>query len=150
MDQNDKKILKILSENSRTTISTISKKTGIPDTTISNRIKKLEKNTIKEYTTIINPQSVGLNITAIIIIQTESEKHENVEKQLPKLEEISEAYTISGEYDILIKVWAQTLEELNNITNTIRSIDGIEDLTEMIVMERLKEKHIPIPKQPLK
>ena len=65
MDKNDEKILKILSENSRTSISTISKKTGIPDTTVSNRIKKLEKNTIKEYTTIINPQTIGLNITAI-------------------------------------------------------------------------------------
>ncbi|MGZ7134944.1 MAG: Lrp/AsnC family transcriptional regulator, partial [Methanobacterium sp.] len=81
-----------------------------------------------------------LEITSIIIIQTESEKHESVKEELSRLEDISEVYSVSGEYDILIKVWAQGIEELNQLINTkIRSIDGIEDLTEMIVMERVKE-----------
>jgi Lrp/AsnC family transcriptional regulator for asnA, asnC and gidA len=63
---------------------------------------------------------------------------------LAKLKEVSEVYSISGEYDILIKVWAQSLEELNNIVNSkIRSVDGVEDLTEMIVMERVKEGVMP-------
>lgn len=53
-------------------------------------------------------------------------------------------YSISGEYDILIKVWALSLEELNNIVNSkIRSVDGVEDLMEMIVMERVKEGVMP-------
>ncbi len=146
MDENDKKILNILSQNSRISISKISKKTGIPDTTVSNRIKKLEKsNIIEKYTTIINPEAVGIKITAMIIIQTETEKHENVEEELPKLEKVSEVYSISGEYDILIKVWAHTLEELNDIVNSqIRSIDGIEELRELIVMERLKEEPLSV------
>lgn len=53
---------------------------------------------------------------------------------------MSEVYSISGEYDILIKLWAHDLEELNREMDTkIRSIEGVEDLTEMIVMERVKE-----------
>ena len=41
MDENDKKILTELISNSRMPISKISSKTGIPDSTVSNRIKKL-------------------------------------------------------------------------------------------------------------
>jgi Lrp/AsnC family transcriptional regulator, regulator for asnA, asnC and gidA len=53
-------------------------------------------------------------------------------------------YSVSGEYDILIKVWAHSIEELNEIMNSkVRSVDGVEDLTEMIVMERVKEGVIP-------
>ncbi|MCE7697440.1 MAG: Lrp/AsnC family transcriptional regulator, partial [Methanobacterium paludis] len=93
---------------------------------------------------ILDPKALGLKVTAIIIIQTESEKHENVEKELSVLEEVSEVYSISGEYDILIKLWSHSLEELNKIMNSkIRSIDGVEDLTEMIVMERVKEGVVP-------
>jgi len=56
------------------------------------------------------------------------------------LEEVSEVYSVSGEYDILIKVWVTGIEELNQLLNSkIRSVDGVEDLTEMIVMERVKE-----------
>ncbi len=146
MDQTDKMILDALSENSRTSISDISKKTGIPNSTISNRIRKLEQNNvIEQYTTILNPEKIGVNITALIIIQTETEKHEHVEIELPKLEQVSQVYSISGEYDILIKLWAKNLEELNDIINSqIRTIDGIEELRELIVMERLKDEALRV------
>ncbi|MBP2045868.1 Lrp/AsnC family transcriptional regulator [Methanobacterium aggregans] len=144
MDDTDMEILRSLVENSRITISQMSKEIDVPDATISNRLKKLEKNAIKQYTLILNPETLGLKVTAIIIIQTESEKHENVEKELSILKEVSEVYSISGEYDILIKVWAHSIQELNRIVNSkIRSVDGVEDLTEMIVMERVKEGVVP-------
>jgi DNA-binding Lrp family transcriptional regulator len=145
MDDVDTAILRSLIKNSRITISQMSKEIEIPDATISNRLKKLEDDVIKRYTMILDWQKIGLEITAIIIIQTESEKHESVKEELSKLEEVSEVYSVSGEYDILIKVWVQGIEELNQLINTkIRSVDGVEDLTEMIVMERVKEDMVPI------
>lgn len=146
MDDVDKKILNVLSLNSRTSISDISKKTGIPNSTISNRLHKLEENNvIEQYATIFNPEKIGINVIAVIIIQTETEKHENVEIELPKLKQVSQVYSISGEYDILIKIGASDLEELNDIINSqIRTIDGIEELRELIVMERLKDEPLKI------
>lgn len=144
MDEIDSEIIRSLVKNSRITLSQMSKEIDVPDATISNRLKKLEETVIKQYTLILDPEKIGLILTAIIIIQTESEKHENVEIELSKLEEVSEVYSISGEYDILIKVWAHSIEELNKIVNSkIRSVDGVEDLTEMIVMERVKEGALP-------
>ncbi len=140
MDDVDLAILRSLIKNSRITISQMSKEIDVPDATISNRLKKLETDVIKRYTMIPNWKKLGLDITAIIIIQTESEKHESVKEELSKLEEASEVYSVSGEYDILIKVWVPGIEELNQLINSkIRSVDGVEDLTEMIVMERIKE-----------
>jgi Lrp/AsnC family transcriptional regulator, regulator for asnA, asnC and gidA len=144
MDDVDMRIMRSLVKNSRMTISQMSKEIDVPDATISNRLKKLEKKAIKQYTVILDYETLGLNVTAIIIIQTESEKHENVKKELSQLEEVSEVYSISGEYDILIKVWAHSIEELNKIVNSkIRSVEGVEDLMEMIVMERVKEGVVP-------
>lgn len=140
MDDVDLAILRSLIKNSRITISQMSKEIDIPDATISNRLKKLEKSVIKRYTLIPDWQKIGLEITSIIIIQTESEKHELVKEELSRLKKVSEVYSVSGEYDILIKVWVKSIEDLNQLINSkIRSIDGVEDLTEMIVMERVKE-----------
>ena len=145
MDDVDTAILRSLIKNSRITISQMSKEIDVPDATISNRLKKLEADVIKRYTMILDWQKIGLDITAIIIIQTESEKHELVKEELSKLEKVSEVYSVSGEYDILIKVWVPGIEELNQLINSkIRSVDGVEDLTEMIVMERVKEDMVPI------
>lgn len=140
MDDLDFAILQCLMRNSRITISRMSEEIGAPDATVSNRLKKLEGEVIKRYTMIPDWQKVGLGITAIIIIQTESEKHEDVKVSLSELDEVSEVYSVSGEYDLLIKVWGSDIGELNDIINDkIRHIDGVEDLTEMIVMERIKE-----------
>jgi Lrp/AsnC family transcriptional regulator for asnA, asnC and gidA len=117
----------------------------VPDATISHRLKRLEREVIKGYTVILDPDKVGLEMTAIIIIQTETEKHSAVKLALSKLDEVSEVYSVSGEYDLLTKLWAHNMEELNQIINTkIRSIDGVDDLTEMIVMERVKEGTVPL------
>ena len=149
MDDIDTAILRSLIKNSRITISQMSKEIDVPDATISNRLKKMEDEIIKRYTLILDWQKIGLEITAIIIIQTESERHEIVKDELSRLEEVSEVYSVSGEYDILIKVWVPGIEELNQLINSkIRSIDGVEDLTEMIVMERVKEDMVPqIPRK---
>ncbi len=145
MDDLDTEILRSLIKNSRITLSQMSKEIDAPDATISNRLKKLEEDVIKRYTVILDWQKIGLDITTIIIIQTESEKHEYVKEELSKLEEVSEVYSVSGEYDILIKVWVSNIEELNQLMNTkIRSVEGVEDLTEMIVMERVKEEMVPL------
>jgi len=144
MDEIDLAIIRSLMKNSRITISQMSKEIDVPDATISNRLKKLEDYIIKRYTMIPNWEKLGMEITSIIIIQTESEKHETVKDMLSKLREVSEVYSVSGEYDLLIKVWVKSITQLNNLINKkIRSIDGVEDLTEMIVMERVKED-VPI------
>ena len=145
MDDVDTAILRSLIKNSRISLSQMSKEIDVPDATISNRLKKLENEVIKRYTVILDWHKIGLDITTIIIIQTESELHESVKEELSKLDEVSEVYSVSGEYDILIKVWVSNIEELNKLMNTkIRSIDGVEDLTEMIVMERVKEEMVPL------
>jgi len=145
MDDVDTAILRSLIKNSRISLSQMSKEIDVPDATISNRLKKLENEVIKRYTVILDWQKIGLDITTIIIIQTESELHESVKEELSKLDEVSEVYSVSGEYDILIKVWVPNIEELNKLMNSkIRSIDGVEDLTEMIVMERVKEEMVPL------
>ena len=145
MDETDSAILHSLTKNARITISKMSQEIDVPDATISHRLKRLERTMIKGYTVILDPQAIGLDMTAIIIIQTETEKHSAVKIALSKLEEVSEVYSVSGEYDLLIKLWAHDMEELNHVINSkIRSIDGVDDLTEMIVMERVKEEMTPL------
>jgi Lrp/AsnC family transcriptional regulator for asnA, asnC and gidA len=145
MDETDLAILHSLVKNARITLSKMSEDIDVPDATISHRLKRLEREVIKGYTVILDPDKVGLEMTAIIIIQTETEKHSAVKLALSKLDEVSEVYSVSGEYDLLTKLWAHNMEELNQIINTkIRSIDGVDDLTEMIVMERVKEGTVPL------
>ena len=55
MDDIDLEIIRSLVRNSRITLSQMSKEIDVPDATISNRLKKLEKNVIKQYTSDCEP-----------------------------------------------------------------------------------------------
>jgi Lrp/AsnC family transcriptional regulator for asnA, asnC and gidA len=146
IDEVDSSILRLLRQNARMSFTEMSRKTGISDATIQHRLKRMrERGIIERLTVIANPEATGYAVTAIMLVQTDTEKHDEAKEALSMLPEISEVYSVLGEYDLYVKVWAKSLEELNRIINDrIRAIEGIEDLMEIVVVERVKEEAPPV------
>lgn len=146
LDNIDLSILRLLRQNARMSLQEMSRRTGISDATIQFRLKRMKANkVIEKFTVTANPAATGYTITAIILIKTDIERHEQAVAALSKLAEVTEVYGVLGEYDLFVKVWSRSLEELNAIINDrIRSIDGIDDLLEIVVVERVKEETPPI------
>ena len=146
LDNIDLSILRLLRQNARMSLQEMSRRTGISDATIQFRLKRMKANeVIEKFTVTANPTATGYIITAIILVKTDIERHEQAVAALSKLAEVTEVYGILGEYDLFVKVWSRSLEELDAIINDrIRSIDGIEDLLEIVVVERVKEETPPI------
>lgn len=145
IDKKDERILELLQENSKLTTSQISKRTAIPITTVHNRIKKLEKlGIIKNYTLNLNYKRLGFDITAFILVTVtytlpsgEKIKQENVAQAIKKIG-AEEVYIVTGGTDIIVKVRAHNVEELNDfVTKKLRSIEGIDKTQTMIVLQEI-------------
>jgi len=146
LDEVDLAILRNLRDNSRIHLQEISEITGVPDATIQFRLKRMMANgAIDKFTIIANPNATGYMVTAIMLVQTNTDKHDEAKAALAAVPEISEVYSVLGEYDLFIKVWSKSLEGLNLVINDkVRSIDGVEDLLEIVVVERVKEETPPV------
>ena len=146
LDEVDRAILRSLRENARMSMQEMSRKSGISDATIQFRLKRMKANgVIERFTIMANPAATGYAVTAIMLVQTDNERQDQAVAALTKIPEITEVYGILGEYDLFLKVWSKSLEELNFLINDcIRSIEGIEDLHEIIVVERAKDETPPI------
>ena len=145
LDDTDRTILGLLKQNARMSYMEMSRLTGIADATIQHRLKRMRERGIVQFTVLVDPDASGLTVTSVMLVQTDTEKHDEAKNALAALPKVSEVYSVLGEYDLLIKVWARTLEELNEFINgKIRAIDGIEDLTEIVVVERVKEETPPL------
>jgi len=146
LDEVDRAILRSLRQNARMSLLEMSRKSGISDATIQFRLKRMKANgVIERFTITANPAATGYAVTAIMLVQTDTERHDQTVSALAKIPEITEVYGILGEYDLFVKVWSGSLEELNCLINDrIRSIEGIEDLHEMVVVERVKEETPPV------
>ena len=144
LDEIDSAILGLLKTNSRMSFIEMSRQLDVSDATIQFRIKRLkERGIIEKFTIIVDPDAIGYTVVAIMLIQIDADKHDASKIALSKIPEISEVYSVLGEHDLFVKVWSRSLEEINSIINDkIRSIDGIKDLLEIVVVERVKDESI--------
>lgn len=143
----DKKILRLLQEDSRRPFRQIATDLKISEPTLYNRVKKLQEEMIIEgFTTIINPDSVGFPYLAFIMLTVEPSKEEEITNKLSSLPEILELHLLFGEKNILLKMRSQDINAIRNfINNGIRSMEGILKIESYLSMKTEKETHmIPI------
>jgi len=146
LDEIDRKLLNILQINSSITIRELSEQLHLSTTPIHERIKKLEKSGyIKQYLTVVDPKMIGKKL--IVYISVSLNKHtkeaiEDFEAQMQKMEEVMEAYYISGSSDFLLKVYCNDMEDFHHfITNKFSVIGNITQFYSSFVMSETKFKH---------
>ena len=128
MDDVDKKILILLQNDDKIQYKKIGEKLDIGPSTVHYRIKKLVKDgIIKQFSAIVDPEKVGYNTTAIIGLNVEPTKMDNVAKQLADYEEVQLVTTSSGDHDLIVQIIARDGKHLWRFINeNIKTIRGVE------------------------
>ena len=73
---------------------------------------------------------------AFMLINSEMGVEDELLKELKRMENVREAYSVCGVYDIVVKVEADTMEELKEVaTSKTRRLDKVRSTLTMIVME---------------
>jgi anthranilate phosphoribosyltransferase len=76
------------------------------------------------------------DITAFTLVRVKAGFEHSVAEKLRKVREIKEVYIVYGEWDILVKIVAKTIKELKDvITKNIRSLEGVEDTSTLVVTD---------------
>ena len=143
IDEIDLKLLNLLQKNSRITIRELSEKLFLSTTPIYERIKKLEKTgLIKQYITLLDPTKIDKNLIVFISINLTSHTKEVVagfEKVIDKLDEVSECYYISGNFDFLLKVFCKDMDAYHDfLTDKLSVIESISQFYSSFVLTNSK------------
>ena len=114
LDELDMKLLGLLQADSKKTTKEYANKLGLSVTAVYERIKRLEKNgVIDKYVALVNRKSVNRAFTVLChvkLIQHIKEFVLQFERQVHKLEEVTECYHISGDYDYILKINVSDME----------------------------------------
>ena len=142
-DEIDMKLLNLIQDNSRITIKNLSEKLFLSTTPIYERIKKLEKaGLIKQYITLLDPNKIDRKLVVFISINLTSHTKEVVEgfeKAVDKLDEVSECYYVSGNFDFLLKVYCKDMEAYHDfLTDKLSVIDNISQFYSSFVLTNSK------------
>jgi Lrp/AsnC family transcriptional regulator for asnA, asnC and gidA len=146
LDDKDQLIINLLTENSRLTSNDIFKQTKIPQTTVYNRIKKLDSDgVIEKFTIKLNNRLIGKGLSAYIFCTIsyrtstgEKISQPKVARQIKSLTEVDEVVIVTGETDLIIKVSVSDVDELNSfVVKKLRDIEGVEKTITSVVLSEV-------------
>jgi len=140
MDKTDEKILKNLLVDARLSARQLSLKLGLSTVTVLSRIKKLEKaKIIKGYTSILNHEKLGYDLTAVIEIIAKKDKLVQVEDELSGIENVCAVYDVTGNTDTLIIAKFKGREDLSKFIKNLSVISNVESTITHVVLNTVKE-----------
>jgi Lrp/AsnC family leucine-responsive transcriptional regulator len=151
-DRYDRILLQALQENGRASNVELSDKASLSAPQCYRRVRQLESGgVIRGYAAQVVPEAVGLGVVAFVSLNLDREqvrKARELEKVIRQFPEIIECYTISGDFDYLLKVVAGDLKSFSNfLTDRLMQVPGVAGVRSMICLEEIKHAS-PLPIAP--
>ena len=139
IDTKDLKIIEALKHDSRAPIREIAKLTKIRPSTVHQRIQKLVENkTIEKFTVKLGNKAVGENFIVFMLVKGSTNDY--IDNKILNNKHVKEVFGVTGEYDLLIKLKFESVEEFHNyILNFRKEKNEITSTLTMIVTANLKE-----------
>jgi Lrp/AsnC family transcriptional regulator of lysine biosynthesis len=120
MDEIDVKILNLLRDNSRMKNTEIARHVNLTERAVRARIEKLvREGVIRKFTIETSP--VGFE--GIVLIDTHVGKTAAVKEKAKELSDT--VFECSGEFDVAVRVRADSLDELNKKVDELRAYQGV-------------------------
>ena len=150
LDDIDKKILRILQRDSHLTVKELAARVHLSSSPVFERQKRLEREGyIERYMAVVNSHRVGNGIMVLCNIRLKQHTQELIQEFMDvvqSIDEITECYNTSGDYDFLIKVYARDMKCYQQfMLNALGTIDCIGSLHSIFVIDETKNtRGVPI------
>jgi DNA-binding Lrp family transcriptional regulator len=149
MDAIDRKILALLQEDGRLTVTELASRVGLSVSPCHRRLRELERTrTIRGYRAIIDAVAVGLTFEALVFVTMRQEDRDTLlgfEEAVAKIPEVIQAQRLFGDPDYLLRVLTADLAAYQRLEDDeLAALPGIQRLTSTLVMKRVVDSR-PLP-----
>ncbi len=133
MDETDRALIALLSENARLPVATLARRLGLARSTVQARLDRLEeRGIIRGYALRLGAAARPEAIDATVLISIEPRATPAVLARLKSLPQVQVAHTASGRFDMVLQVSARSTSELDRTLDSIGEIDGVKGSESLI------------------
>lgn len=144
MDEFDIKLLRALQEDGRLTNNELAERIGLSASQCSRRRAALEESgVIESYHAVLSAEAVGLNVLVFIQVGLATQSPDSGQafvKLINSIDEVQEAFSLTGDADFLVKMVVPDLKTLSRILNEVllphRSVAHVHSY---VVLDRVKQ-----------
>ncbi|MCB8910166.1 Lrp/AsnC family transcriptional regulator [Rhodococcus rhodochrous] len=135
LDRLDAALLGELTRNPRAGIVDLSAKLGVARNTVQSRIRKLEESgAVTGYRPVVDLPKLGVPLQAFIGAELVQARMGHVIAQLGRFPEVLEVHATTGREGLLIRMAAQSQEDLLLVLERLHAIEGVAHTTTTLAL----------------
>jgi len=143
LDYVDVSIINSLMQDGRKSFRQIAKETRVTTPTVESRFRRLKANgIIKNVEPVFDINQIQDQMSALVYLTVNPLQLVEVVNSIHSLSEVKSAYTTTGNYNVIVRIVAETIEDLESIVRErLSSIEGIVSVSFQIITRTIKEDH---------
>lgn len=127
-DGTDQRLLSLLRDDARVSVSRLAELLGVSRGTVQNRIDRLMRDRVLlGFTVRTAPEAAAHRVRAMMMISVEGDRADAVLKELRGYPAVRALHTTNGRWDIVAEVGTDSLEAFDEVLRRIRTIKGISN-----------------------
>jgi Lrp/AsnC family transcriptional regulator, leucine-responsive regulatory protein len=143
----DRQILRLLSQDGRMSFTDLGRSTGLSTSAVHQRVRRLEqRGVIRGFTAVIDPDAIGLPLTAFVsVTPLDPAAPDDVPDRLAGLSEIEACHSVAGDENYILKVRVPTPGDLEGLLSRIRAAAGVTTRTTIVLSTPYESRPLPTP-----
>jgi Lrp/AsnC family transcriptional regulator, leucine-responsive regulatory protein len=144
LDERDRAIVAALQDDARATFSVIGQRVGLAPSSVHDRIRKLEQaGVIRAYRAEIDPEAVGLFVTALVsVTPLDPKQPDDLPDRVQGFTEVEDCHSVAGAENYILKVRTRTTADLEEFLRRLREKAGVRTRTTVVLS-------IPFERRPI-
>ena len=147
MNSKTLQLLQHLRENSREKLTTISKKTNIPISTLFDLLKELQSGLVTKSTVLLDFSKLGYHTRAKVFLKVCNENKEKLKNHLELNPNVNTVFKINNNWNLLIETVHKNIKELDNFLEKLEDNYNLEDKQIHYLIDEVKREGFKMESQ---
>ena len=131
----DSRLIALLKANAREPVASLARKLGLARSTVQERIARLERDgVIRGYTALLSEESEARKLRAVVMIAADSRQADRIGAELKRMPEVRALSAVSGAYDMMAIVEAETPQRMDVTLDRIGKAHGVARTVSSIIL----------------
>ena len=142
LDDRDRRLLGLLREDARLPTAALARALGVARTTVVERLKRLEKTgVIAGYSVRLTDEAQRARMKVHALLRVDAKKNDAVVRALRAITQVRAVFAISGSFDCMALIEAESTQEIDSVLDAIGSIPGVANTQSSIVLSVKFDRH---------
>lgn len=134
-DALDRELLALLQVNARASAADLARQLGTARTTVLSRLNRLEREgIIAGYSVRLAQDVLNQGLQAFVGLTVSPKAGRSIEQRLERMPEVRQLCAVSGEFDYVLLLRAESAVRLNSLLDDIRNLEGVIKTTTSVAL----------------